>query len=138
PRLDLGHSFASGEPVGHLLLRTAVVSILLLLPGFVVGIVLALLLALVAAWRPGSILDRFCALLAAAGMSLSLVIIVIGMQAVFGVWLDWFPVRGWRVHGPLSYLHHVTVPSLSLIAASLGYNLRFFHAIFRQTLTEAP
>src|SRR5699024_5637183 len=52
-RLDLGHSFASGEPVGHLLLRTAVVSILLLLPGFVVGIVLALLLALVAAWRPG-------------------------------------------------------------------------------------
>lgn len=137
-RLDLGHSYASGEPVIDVLLRTVPVSLLLLAPGFLLGIVLALILALTVAWRPHSRLDRFCDFASATGMSLSLVIIVIALQAVFGVWLDWFPVRGWRVDGPVDYLEHVAVPTLALIAANMGYNLRFFRAVFRDVVAEPP
>lgn len=137
-RLEFGPAFATGEPVGELLARTAPVTLSLLTPGFILGIALALILALAAAWHPRSRLDRFCDLASAGSMSLSLVIIVIGLQAVLGVWLDWFPVRGWRSDGPMTYLQHVTVPTLALIAANLGYNLRFFRAVFRDVLADAP
>ncbi|RFF28178.1 MULTISPECIES: ABC transporter permease [unclassified Wenzhouxiangella] len=137
-RLDLGHSYASGEPVLDILLRTVPVSLLLVAPGFLLGIVLALVLALAAAWRPHGHLDRFCDLASATGMSLSLVIIVIALQAVFGVWLDWFPVRGWRLDGPVDYLEHAAVPTMALIAANMGYNLRFFRAVFRDVLADPP
>jgi peptide/nickel transport system permease protein len=137
-RLDLGQTYASGEPVAEVLARTIPVSLLLLAPGFVLGIALALVLALAAAWHPGSRLDRTCDIVSAGGMSLSLVIIVIAVQAVLGVWLDWFPVRGWRADGVGAYLQHVTVPTLALILANLGYNLRFFRAIFRDVLSDAP
>lgn len=137
-RLDLGHALSSGEPVVDLLARSIPVSLLLLAPGFLAGIALALVLAMAAAWRPRGPVDRFCDIASATGMSLSLVIIVIALQAVFGVWLDWFPVRGWRVDGPVSYLQHVTVPSLALIVAGLGYNLRFFRAVFKDVLTDPP
>ncbi|WP_376692566.1 ABC transporter permease [Wenzhouxiangella sp. EGI_FJ10409] len=137
-RLEFGSSYASGEPVGELLARTAPVTLALLTPGFILGIAVALMLALAAAWRPGSRLDRFCDIASAGSMSLSLVIIFIGLQAVFGVWLDWFPVRGWRADSTGAYLQHVSVPTLALIAANLGYNLRFFRTIFRDVLTDAP
>ncbi len=137
-RLDLGHALVSGEPVVDLLARAVPVSLLLLAPGFLIGIALALALAMLAAWRPRGLVDRFCDVASAAGMSLSIVIIVIALQAVFGVWLDWFPARGWRVDGFASYLRHVTVPSLALIVAGLGYNLRFFRSVFRNVLHDPP
>lgn len=137
-RLDLGHSRANGEPVTDLLGRTVPVSLALLLPGFVLGIAIALALALRAAWRPGGPLDRFCDLASALGMSLSLVITVIAFQLVFGVWLGWFPVRGWQADGVANYLQHIAVPTLAIITASFGYNLRFFRAVFRERLADAP
>ena len=137
-RLDLGHTHASGEPVSALLARTLPVSLLLLAPGFVLGILLALALGLAAAWRPRGRLDRFCDIASATGMSLSLVIIVIALQAILGVWLEWFPVRGWRADEPLAYLQHVAVPTLALVLANLGYNLRFFRAVFRDVIADPP
>lgn len=137
-RFDLGYSQASGEPVLALLGRTLPVSVALLAPGFVLGIGLALALALGASWRPGGFIGRLCSATSAVGMSLSLVIVVIALQALFAVWLDWFPVRGWAVDGPASYLRHVAIPTLALIAAQLGYSLRFFHAVVQATLNDAP
>jgi peptide/nickel transport system permease protein len=67
-----------------------------------------------------------------SGMSLSFLVIIIGMQALlctpYG--LDLFPVRGWRVDSFASYLQYATVPSLSLILVALGYNTRFYRAVF--------
>jgi peptide/nickel transport system permease protein len=43
--------------------------------------------------------------------------------------LDLFPVRGWQVTGPGSYLYFVTVPTLALVLVTLGYNTRFYRAV---------
>lgn len=137
-RLDFGHAQSSGEPVGRLLARTFSVTLLLIAPGLIVGIALALSLALAAAWRPGGRIDRLCDWLSAAGMSLSLVIVIIALQALLGVALEWFPVRGWRSDSPAAYLRHVAVPSLALIIVNLGYNLRFFRAVLRDVLGQSP
>jgi peptide/nickel transport system permease protein len=135
-RLDLGHTETTGERVSGVLARTIPVSIMLLVPGFVLGTSLALWLAMVAAWRRGSRLDRLITGVSVIGMSLSFVIVIIALQAVFGVWLGWFPVRGWDVQGPLSYLAHVTVPTLAFILGSIGYNTRFFRAMLVNAMSS--
>lgn len=127
--LDLGHATVSGEPVRAMLARTIPVSVALLAPGFVLGTLLALGLAAVAAWYRGGWIDRLISSVSVVGMSLSLVVILIALQAVFGVWLGWFPVRGWSVASVSEYVRHVSVPTLAFLVASLGYNTRFFRAV---------
>ncbi len=136
--LDLGYSQTTGESVTHMLARTIPVSVALLLPGFVVGLALALALAMAAAWWRGRWLDRLIGALSATGMSLSLVVVVIACQGVFGVWLGWFPVRGWSAEGLIDYARHIAMPSLAVLIVSLGYNVRFFRALFVEALSGGP
>jgi peptide/nickel transport system permease protein len=129
--LDLGLSDSNGEPVSKILIRTLPVSIMLVLPGFILGNLLGLAIGLVAAWHRGGWLDKLVMSGSVIGMSISFVVVIIGLQVLlctpFG--LDLFPVRGWQVSGPVSYLYYVTVPTLALMFASLGYNTRFYRAV---------
>lgn len=127
--LDFGHSDATGERVGRMLERTVPVTLALLAPGFVLGNLIALALALAAAWFRGGWVDRTITGTAVAAMSLSFLVVLIGLQVLFGVILGWFPVRGWAVHDVGSYLHHVAVPTLALVFVAVGYNTRFFRAV---------
>jgi peptide/nickel transport system permease protein len=130
--LDLGHSQSSGEPVSAILQRTVPVSLALMIPGFVVGNLLGILLGLTAAARKGRFADRLITGFSVVGMSVSFLIIIIVLQLLLSTpyGLDLFPVRGWQVTGLTSYLYYVTVPSLALIAVTLGYNTRFYRAVF--------
>jgi peptide/nickel transport system permease protein len=127
--LDLGHSMRSGEPVRDMLARALPVTLALLAPGILLGLLLAMVGAMLAAWHRGRWPAALLNTLSVASMSLSFVVVIIAAQALFGVVLGWFPVRGWAVHNPLSYLQAVFVPSLALIVVSVGYNLRFMHAL---------
>jgi len=135
---DLGHSYLSGESVTELLGRAVPVSLALLAPGFVLGLAVALSLGLSAAWFRGCWLDRAIGWLSALGMSLSLVIVVIVFQILFSIWLGWFPARGWSIDGPASYLRYATLPTLIMIFANLGYNVRFFRAVFVHYMDDPP
>lgn len=129
--LDLGLSESNGEPVSTILIRTLPVSIALVLPGFVLGNLLGLALGLLAAWYRGRWLDKLVMSTSVVGMSISFLVIIIGLQVLlctpYG--LNWFPVRGWQVHDLGSYLYHVAVPTLALVMVTLGYNTRFYRAI---------
>jgi len=129
--LDLGLSDSNGEPVSTILIRTLPISIALVLPGFVLGNLLGLALGLLAAWYRGKWLDKLVMSASVVGMSVSFLVIIIGLQILlctpFG--LNLFPVRGWQVHDLGSYLYYVTVPTLALVLVTLGYNTRFYRAI---------
>jgi peptide/nickel transport system permease protein len=133
---ELGYSDASGEPVVRLLARTLPVTLALVLPGFLTGNVLGVLLGLYAAWRRGAWPDRLIMGASVAGMSLSFLVIIILLQVLLCTpWgLNLFPARGWEVHGPLSYLHYVTVPTLALVLVTLGYNTRFYRSVMADEL----
>jgi len=130
--LDLGASNASGEPVAALLARTLPVTLALMLPGFVLGNLLGIALGLAAAARRGRLGDRLISGFAVTGMSISFLVIIILLQVLLATpyGLDLFPVRGWQVDGPASYLYHVAVPTLALVLVTLGYNIRFYRAVF--------
>lgn len=128
---DLGLSDSTGEPVASILRQTVPVSIMLVVPGFILGNLLGLALGLVAAWYRGKWLDKLVMSASVVGMSISFLVIIIGLQVLlctpYG--LDLFPVRGWQVQDTGSYLYYVTVPTLALVLVTLGYNTRFYRAI---------
>ena len=80
--LDLGLSDSSGEPVADILARTLPISIALVLPGFILGNLLGLALGLLAAWRRGQWLDRLGMSASVIGMSISFLVIIIGLQVL--------------------------------------------------------
>ena len=130
--LNLGASNSSGEQVSSILKRTFPISLALMLPGFIIGNLLGIALGLTAAYRHGQWGDRLINGLSVTGMSISFLIIIIALQVLlstpFG--LNLFPVRGWQVVDLASYLAYVTVPTLSLVLVTLGYNTKFYRAVF--------
>jgi peptide/nickel transport system permease protein len=129
--LDLGLSDSNGEPVSSILIRTLPISLALVLPGFVLGNLFGLVLGLLAAWYRGRWLDKLVMSVSVVGMSISFLVIIIGLQILlctpYG--LNLFPVRGWQVNGLGSYLYYVTVPTIALVLVTLGYNTRFYRAV---------
>lgn len=130
--LNLGSSNSSGESVSRILQRTIPVTLALMLPGFILGNVLGIALALLATWKKDQWTDRLITGMSVTGMSISFLVVIIFLQVLlctpYG--LNLFPVRGWQVTGLVSYFHYVTVPTLSLVFITLGYNTRFYRAIF--------
>jgi peptide/nickel transport system permease protein len=136
--LDFGRSFSTGEEVSALLARTVPISLLLTLPGFVIGNLLGIGLALIAAWFRGGLVDKAIMTGSVVGMSISFLIVIIAFQIFFSssYGLNYFPVRGWQVRDFADYVHYVTVPTLALVFVSLGYNTRFYRAVIVEEMTR--
>ncbi len=128
---DFGYSDSTGERVSSILKRTVPISLALITPGFVLGNLLGIALALVAAYHRGRWLDKFIMGGSVVGMSVSFLIVIITFQVLLSSndGLGWFPVRGWNVYNFWDYLHYVTVPTLATVFVALGYNTRFYRAV---------
>ncbi|MFZ8986510.1 MAG: ABC transporter permease [Steroidobacteraceae bacterium] len=136
--LDFGNSNSTGELVTDLLGRTIPVSLMLILPGFLLGNLLALLLALLAAHYRSRWPDKGIMAFSVTGMSISYLIVIIAFQVIFSSssGLGWFPVRGWNVHSFAEYLEYVTVPTLATVFVALGYNTRFYRSVIVEELNR--
>lgn len=135
--LDFG-SASTGEPVSTLLAKKIPVSLILILPGFVLGHVVGLLLALAAAYWRGRWPDKLIMAFAVIGMSISFLIVIIAFQIVLSSsdGLDLFPVRGWGTDSFGEYLTYVTVPTLAIMFVALGYETRFYRSIVVEEMTR--
>lgn len=137
-RGDLGRSDDSGERISQILKRSLPVSLALLLPGFVLGHLLGLGLAMLAAWRYQGWSDSGLNLFAVIGMSLSFPAVMLlvqwGLSSRQG--LNLFPVQGWAMESLVQYLRYVSVPSLALLVVTVGYNLRFYRALLVEELNQ--
>lgn len=128
---DFGYSDSSGEEVLKILKRTIPISIMLVLPGFVLGHVISIGLGLFAAKNRGSWIDKLVMSSSVVGMSISYLIVIIALQLVFcsSYGLNMFPVYGWNVSNLQDYLYYVTVPTLCSVFVAVGYTTRFYRAI---------
>jgi peptide/nickel transport system permease protein len=135
--LDFGNA-STGEPVTVLLAKTIPVSLILILPGFILGHIVGLLLALAAAYWRGCWPDKLIMAVAVIGMSVSFLIVIIGFQIVLSSsdGLDLFPVRGWNAGSLRSYLSYVTVPTLATMFVALGYDTRFYRSVIVEEMTR--
>ena len=135
---DFGSSQSTDEQISRILARTIPVSLALALPGFILGNVLGVMMALLSAYYRGTWVDKFIMGGAAVGMSISFLIAIIAFQIVLSSsdGLDLFPVRGWDTSSFGQYLRYVTVPTLATVFVALGYNTRFYRAVVVEEMTR--
>ncbi len=128
---DFGYSSSTNEAVNDIFSRTIPISIMVALPGFILGNLLGVLLGLFAAFYRGAWPDKLVMFFSVIGMSISFLIVIIGFQLVFcsSFGLDLFPVQGWYTGSFFQYLEYVTVPTMATVFVSLGYNTRFYRAV---------
>ena len=129
---ELGSSNSSGEPVDSILARTIPVTLALMTPGFILGNLLGIALGLLSVQYKGRWPDHTVTGLSVTSMSISFLVIIILLQVLMSTpyGLNLFPVRGWQVSDAGSYVRYVTVPTLALVFVTLGYNTRFYRAVF--------
>lgn len=136
--LDFGLSDSTGEPVSEMLTRTIPISLALVTPGFVLGNLLGILLALVAAYHRSGWIDKAIMGFSVVGMSISFLIVIIAFQILLSssYGLNIFPVRGWNMTSLQDYVMYVTVPTLATVFVALGYNTRFYRAVLVEEMTR--
>ena len=141
---DFGNSQVTDKKVSSILKETMPVSLHLIIPGFILGNIIAIALALFAAYHRGSWIDKLIMTGSVIGMSISFLIVIIFFQLFFcsSYGLNLFPVRGWEVYDSanniiwLQYFKYVTVPTMATVFVALGYNTRFYRAVLVEEMTK--
>lgn len=103
---DLGRSISTGQPVLSDIARTFPATIELATVAIIFGATLGLLLGILAAWRPGSIIDALARLVSLVGFSVPIFWLGLLMLLFFYARLKWAPGPG-----RLDVVFQYTVPS---------------------------
>ncbi|MGN0095309.1 MAG: ABC transporter permease [Corynebacterium sp.] len=134
---DLGTSFNSGQPVSTLLLQRVPASLEIMVLAQVLALVVAIPVAIAAARRPGSFLDRTLGLTAFAGVAMPP--FLLGMLLVLLVAVPFgLPATGWIPMGenPLLNLRSALLPALTLGFALYAVYMRVLRADLVTQLTQ--
>ena len=121
---DFGRTISTREPIRELLWNGVWPSLALMVPVFFGEIFFGMVLALIAAAFRDRLPDRLLVILAVCFMSVSYLVLIIGMQWLFGYKLGWFPI--WGFDGP----RYLLLPILTGILFGVGGNVRFFRTVF--------
>ena len=114
-RGDFGESlWQPGRPTIDIIGQTLPKTLLLVAAGMTLAIVLALPIGMIAAIRPGGMLDRLLVTLSLIGLSMPQFFVGLMLIIIFAVQLDWLPVGG---YGDPSQL---VLPAIALALPALG------------------
>lgn len=136
---NLGYSRLYMRPVLSILLPRLGNTALLMGTSFICAYGLALPLGIVAARRPGSLLDNAANFIAFAGISVPSFWLALMLILVFAATLGWLPAGGIATIGDggfLDRLRHLVLPVATLTLASMGAYLRYVRASMIETLRE--
>jgi len=134
---DLGFSRTHAQPVLDVLLPALASTCRLMLISFTLSVVLAMVLGIISALKPGGVIDNTISLLAFAGISVPVFWMALMMILVFAVRLHWLPASGVSDvdgGGVLDQARHLIMPVATLALASTGGFTRFVRASVIETL----
>jgi peptide/nickel transport system permease protein len=134
-RGDLGTSLTTGQSVAHEIRTRLPASAELTLLGLIVSMAIAIPLGIVAATRPGSLVDHVCRVLATAGVSLPVFFTGLILVYVFYYILGWAPAPLGRLDVFFSPPPHVT--GFYLIDSAIAGNGEAFVASLKQLVLPA-
>ena len=126
---DLGKSDATGEPILAMFRRGAVPSLLITFPAFVLGIMLAVSVALFLVFVRESALDTAGTILCVVSMSIPVMVYVIFGQWIFATQLKYFPAFGFNAGG-FTMMRFLALPVCIMAFAGIGSDIRLYRAIF--------
>jgi len=125
---DFGNSWATGEPVAHIITSRLGPSLTVLLPLTILETGIGIALALALAFVRGSRLDRAVMVACTVGMSVSILVYIIAFQYGLAYKLGWFPVQGWGDSLGQNLLHYAPLPILIGLCVSIAPTLRLYRS----------
>jgi peptide/nickel transport system permease protein len=126
---DLGEDFFSRRPVSDIVSEAMPHTITLALSSMLLATLVAIPLGVLAATRPGSILDRILATASIVAIAIPSLVAGLGLLVIFGVQLEMFPIIGTgSFSDPVDYVHHLALPTVALSLAWIGYLARLLRA----------
>ncbi len=126
---DFGRSDADDVPIIEKIAKGAGPSLLLTIPLFVLGLVASVMLSLVVAVFRETYVDRMGVVLCVFGMSVSILLYIVGAQYLIAKLLRWFPISGFDP-SPDVVARFLALPILVGLASSIGSNVRFYRTVF--------
>ncbi len=126
---DFGRSDADDVPIMEKIAGGAGPSLALTIPLFVVGMVLSVMLSLIVAVFRETYVDRMGVVLCVLGMSISILLYIVGAQYLIAKLLRWFPISGFDP-SPDVVARFLALPILVGLVSSIGSNVRFYRTVF--------
>jgi peptide/nickel transport system permease protein len=124
---DLGNSLVSRQPVSEILGDRLPVTGELVLLAFVVSLVLAIPVALLAAHKPNGVMDRISMVISTLGLSVANYVLALILVLLFAVNLGWLPAIGYV---PVSDGLWANLKPMILPSAAIGIPLFCFYTRF--------
>lgn len=141
-RGDLGHSRSYAMPVASVVAERLPWTLLLSATGLVIAVALGLAGGLVAAFRPGSWVDRVASGLALIAQAVPPFVLALAAVVVGALALGWFPAGGARpVVGAVTWVgvaHHLVLPALVLGVSQTPWLLLTVRAEATEALASDP
>jgi peptide/nickel transport system permease protein len=135
---DLGKSYQNSQTTSSALKQRLPVTLELLLLSQVLALAISVPLAILAARRPNSLLDRLSTGAAFGFLSVPNFILAVVLVLLFAVKIHWFPATGYTplTQNPLQNLRSLVLPSVTLAVAELATYLRLLRTDMIATLQE--
>ena len=125
---DFGLSWATGEPVSHIIATRLGPSLTVLIPLTVLETLIGIALALAVAFVRGSPTDRAVMIACTVGMSISILVYIIVLQYGLAYKFGLFPVQGWGQGLRENLLRYAALPILIGLAVSIAPTLRLYRS----------
>jgi peptide/nickel transport system permease protein len=132
---DLGTSLTTGQPVAAEIRTRLPASAELTLLGLIVSVLIAVPLGIMAATKPGSLIDHTCRIVTTAGVSLPVFFTGLILVYVFYYLLGWAPAPLGRLD--VFYSAPPTITGFYLIDSLLAGDLEVFVASLKQLILPA-
>jgi peptide/nickel transport system permease protein len=122
-RFDFGRSWSTKQKISTLILDGIGPSLALAAPIFVIELVVAIAVALVAAYCRNTWLDRSLVVLAVMGMSVSYLVYILVGQYVLAYRMELFPIWGFET------ARYLALPVMIGVVSGLGHSVRFYRTV---------
>lgn len=136
---DLGTSIFSNKPVTELIAQRIEPTMLLALTTITFAVAVAVPLGTLAAFRAGSLVDRFVMLFSVGGFSIPVFVLGYILIYTFSMTLKILPVQGYKspfTEGLGPFLLHITLPTVTLSVIFIALIARMTRASVIEVLEE--
>jgi len=126
---DFGRSDMDGVPIARRLRQGVGPSLSFTVPTFSLGVVLGIALSLFVAYFRDTYIDKTGVLLCVLGMSVSILLYIIGGQFLIGKLLRWFPISGFDP-SPAVIARFLALPVMIGVVSGVAADVRFYRTVF--------
>ena len=127
---DFGKSWMTREQVSDIFVTRLPATLTITIPILILEVSLAIPIAMLVAYRRGTLLDRALMAICVAAMSISFLVYIIVGQYVFGFQLGWFPVQGWSDSFWRNLVVYAPLPIVLATLVSLAPQTRLYRSFF--------